>query len=567
MRPPLATFSLRLYGALCLAVLAVTSLWFVWNETVARSRLLDLGRSYALEGAEDIAARAVVPTLVGESIPDIVDRLATAHVGRGDILALQLADAHNIVLGAYGDPTGALARCKAALPIVASQLQSSALLLPRINAWCLSVPVRQTQATAECPHGGCATGRLWVVQGTRPVALVLDQMQASLFRSAVIVVALGLLLSLWLARRLMRPLLTLESIMRLASSGDRSIKAPVTRGPVELRNMGLVFNEMQDQASRYESTLKDQVRERTQQLELARAQAVDAAQYKSEFMTHVSHDMRMPLVVIKDLARDGLRELAFGADQESLEDSFRRIARRADALITQIELIIGFMRSEHLVSLPARPGLLNLKSFVLSIRRDLELLAYRNGNQIQWDVQDGTATLDEQALGTILENLTDNAAKFTINGKIGISLHFDERWVIVGVSDSGCGISAEHLPFVWDDFRRAPAGTASSAQGFGLGLAIVRRIVDGQGGEREISSTVARGTTVTVRLPRFPASMRASGQGGVSEEREVQQVDAPVRHYRTFETPGEVVDQGVANAGQGRKPHVEPTTSEMRKPE
>lgn len=567
MRPRLATFSLRLYGALCLAVLAVTSLWFVWNETVARSRLLDLGRSYALEGAEDIAARAVVPTLVGESIPDIVDRLATAHVGRGDILALQLADTHNIVLGAYGDPTGVLARCKAALPIAASQLQASALLLPRINAWCLSVPVRQTQATAECPQGSCATGRLWLVQGTRPVALVLDQMQVSLFRSAALVAALGLLLSLWLARRLMRPLLTLESTMRLASSGDRTIRASVTRGPLELRSMGVVFNAMQEQASRYESTLKEQVRERTQQLELARAQAVDAAQYKSEFMAHVSHDMRMPLVVIKDLAQDGLRELAFGADQVSLEDSFRRIVRRVEALIAQIGLIIGFMRSEHLVSLPTRPGLIDLKGFFSAIRRDLELLASRNGNQIAWDVQDGTATLDEQGLRTILENLTDNAAKFTSNGNLGVTVRLDERWVIVTVADSGCGISPEHLPFVWDDFRRAPTGITSSTQGFGLGLAIVRRIVDAQGGEREISSTVGSGTTVTIRLPRFSPSVRASSQSRVSEEREVQEVDAPMRQHRALQTPREVVDQSIPNASQAREPHVEPAAGEMGKPE
>jgi signal transduction histidine kinase len=547
-----------MYAALCLAVLAVTSMWYLWNQTVARSRLLDLGRAYALAGTEDIAARAVVPTLVGEAIPDIVDRLATAHVGRGDILALQLSDAHQVVLGEYGDRRGALASCRATLPLGGTQLQSAAILLPHAGAWCLSVPVRQVQPTAECPSGGCATGRLWVVQSTRPVDAVLKQMRGSLLRSAALVVGLGLLLSFWLARRLTRPLLLLEGTMRAASAGDRAIKAPVTRGPLELRTMGAVFNDMQERAARYEDTLKDQVRERTHQLELARAQAVDAARYKSEFMAHVSHNMRMPLVVIKDLAQVALRELAFGTDPSGTEENLRRIARRCEALMSQVELVIQFMRSEHSEA-PAGPvRSTDLRDYFLARRRDLELLAQRNGNQLVSHADHGAVFLEEDSMSTILENLIDNAAKFTSNGTIRVDLRLEEDWIVVKVSDSGCGISPDALPFVWDDFRRATSSTASAAAGFGLGLAIVRRLVDRNAGQRQICSTLGAGTEVTIRLPRRGPSVQAAGQGRIAEQGEMQSIDAPMSHDRALQSSRQVVDQGIADSGDGRETHIKP---------
>jgi signal transduction histidine kinase len=352
--------------------------------------------------------------------------------------------------------------------------------------------------------------------------------------------------------------------MRAASRGERSVRATSSHGPQELRIMGSVFNAMQEQAASYEETLKLQVQQRTQQLELARAQAVDAAHYKTQFMAHVSHDMRMPLVVIKDLAQAAVRESAFGADKHLMEESLARIVHRTDALMKQIELVLQFMRSEEAMTVATPSQVLTLQQFFHTRRRDLELLAQRNGNVVVWNIKASDALVEEEAFATILENLIDNAAKFTEKGRIDIAIELEERCLVAKITDSGCGIAAEALPFVWDDFRRATAGAPGSAtQGFGLGLAIVRRLVDRVGGEREIVSTPSHGTQVVIRLPRL-SSMQPTLQSGIAEEHKVQGVHAQMREDRALQSTGEMIDQRVAEARDTRQGNIEEAARQVR---
>jgi two-component system, OmpR family, heavy metal sensor histidine kinase CusS len=107
--------------------------------------------------------------------------------------------------------------------------------------------------------------------------------------------------------------------------------------------------------------------------------------------------------------------------------------------------------------------------------------------------------LFERAVG----NLVDNALRFTTqNGSIQIVLAEDAANFEVRVSDSGCGISSEHLPRVFDRFYRVDSSRSSA--GAGLGLALVKSIVDLHGGSVRIQSEVSRGTTVTLIFPNKP---------------------------------------------------------------
>jgi signal transduction histidine kinase len=380
----------------------------------------------------------------------------------------------------------------------------------------------QLQPTAECPRGGCATGRLWVVQTTRPVDAMLAAMRATLLRSSVLVLVLGLILAVILAQRLVRPLRALEATIRAATPGKADVKAAVDEGPQELRTIAAVFNELQDTRARFEQNLKDQVRERTEQLEHARAQAVDAAQYKTQFMTRVSHDMRMPLVVIRDWAQKALHELAFGGDVHSIEESLRRIVNRAERLIEQVQQIVALLRTNALPAENSDAQILDLPWYFSQRRQDFELLARRNDNKVTWHVDSGRASVDEATVTTILENLLDNAAKYTVRGTIAVTLALRDSWLVISVADSGSGIAEDSLPFVWDDFRRGAApGDPVSGDGFGLGLAIVRRLVDQRGGLREIRSAPGVGTTVQVSLPCSPLPRSGSSEGRVGEQDKV----------------------------------------------
>jgi two-component system heavy metal sensor histidine kinase CusS len=115
---------------------------------------------------------------------------------------------------------------------------------------------------------------------------------------------------------------------------------------------------------------------------------------------------------------------------------------------------------------------------------------------------DGNAEffVDPLLFNRAVGNLVDNALRFTPDGgEIKISLHQSENGSEASVRDSGSGIASEHLPRVFDRFYRGDASRSSA--GTGLGLALVKSIVDLHGGTAKIESTVGRGTTVTLAFP------------------------------------------------------------------
>jgi signal transduction histidine kinase len=106
-------------------------------------------------------------------------------------------------------------------------------------------------------------------------------------------------------------------------------------------------------------------------------------------------------------------------------------------------------------------------------------------------------------------NLLDNAWRFTPeNGRIEITLFERDTSFKVAVHDNGCGIAPEHLPRVFDRFYRAES--SRSSDGAGLGLALVKSIVDLHGGTATIQSDLGRGTTVTLAFPAVPQGNRAT---------------------------------------------------------
>jgi len=115
----------------------------------------------------------------------------------------------------------------------------------------------------------------------------------------------------------------------------------------------------------------------------------------------------------------------------------------------------------------------------------------------------GEVYADPDLFERALANLLDNALRFTPeNGSIQITLSDHEADFEVAVSDSGCGIAPEHLPRVFDRFYRAES--SRSSDGAGLGLALVKSIVDLHGGSATIQSEIGSGTTVTLRFPKQP---------------------------------------------------------------
>ena len=135
---------------------------------------------------------------------------------------------------------------------------------------------------------------------------------------------------------------------------------------------------------------------------------------------------------------------------------------------------------------------------------DFEAAWERKGLQIEASLDEAVAvTADRELLSLVWNNLISNAVKFTEpGGTISLSLKAEGEFAIVRVSDTGCGISSEVGKHIFEKFYQGD--TSHAAQGNGLGLALVKRVIDIVGGDISVSSEVGKGSTFTVKLRREP---------------------------------------------------------------
>jgi signal transduction histidine kinase len=257
-----------------------------------------------------------------------------------------------------------------------------------------------------------------------------------------------------------------------------------------------------DRGLNWARELEERVAERTKQLSHLYEVARESSRLKSEFMATVSHELRTPLHIIIGYAEvllDGAVVLEAG-DRDAM---LRRILTAAREQTDMVNAVLDFGKVEA-GRMPVQWTPLRLDRFV-SVLQTRERLPLAPGVQLTWCVEPDLPVIETDAgkLTTIVDNLINNAIKFTTNGsiRVGIRAERERQQVEVRVDDTGPGIPTHDLAFVFEAFRQLDGSQTRRHNGLGLGLAIVQRYVELLRGHIVVRSSPGAGSSFVVRLP------------------------------------------------------------------
>ena len=219
---------------------------------------------------------------------------------------------------------------------------------------------------------------------------------------------------------------------------------------------------------------------------------------RTDFIANVSHELKTPLAVMGNYAtmlqQPGLSEEKRLEYAKAISDAARRLA----------DLIGNILKLNKLENQQIFPA---AEEYDLSEQVCECLLAHEDvweskGLNIETDIEDGvTIRSDPELLSLVWNNLFSNALKFTPEGgTVSVSVHADGGQAVVAVADTGCGISREAGTRIFDKFYQGD--TSHATRGNGLGLALVKRVIDITGSEITVESELGKGSVFTVRMRR-----------------------------------------------------------------
>jgi len=252
------------------------------------------------------------------------------------------------------------------------------------------------------------------------------------------------------------------------------------------------------------------------ELRRAKAAAEAANEAKSRYLVAVSHEIRSPLNAIY-----GYAQLLERGDAISGVEAGAAIRRSVDHLTSLAESLLELSHVES--------GVLKVQSDVVDIRALLEQItsmfraqAMTKGLDLRLEISGRLPPLvktDQKRLKQVLINLVSNAIKYTDAGSIDVHFARTEKRLDISVIDTGPGIPREQLPLIFQEFTQLDSSSTRRFDGAGMGLAVVRGLVDLLDGKIEVSSEVGQGAAFRVSLPAVSAEHMP--------ERGEQEADAP----------------------------------------
>jgi len=253
------------------------------------------------------------------------------------------------------------------------------------------------------------------------------------------------------------------------------------------------------------------IEEEARELGRAKAELEKLDAMKSRFMLTVAHELRAPIAAIQGYLGLILDGYAGDDAQEMVESAHRRCGELLDSL--RDLLMLAHMKEKAT----------EVKKTTVSVAQTLEEVtsllraeAERKGLTLEVQISNRPEMLaDAEHLRQLWTNLISNGIKYTPRGgNVVVSLGQKDGHVVGTVSDTGMGIAADDIPRIWEEFYRTTQAKRTAEHGTGLGLPIVREIIETYGGTIDVESELGQGTTFTFTLPQSAEPAEDALQGG-----------------------------------------------------
>lgn len=340
--------------------------------------------------------------------------------------------------------------------------------------WSYQKGITRSHAAVPVVSYGKLTGCVYMMDHDETEGALIERLQMSILIITIVLEAVVIVISVFYSTAFSARMRKIMTSMQIIREGDYSHKVQMG-GRDELTVLGEEFNDLTD-----------------------RLQTSEAK--RRQFVSDASHELKTPLASIK-LLSDSIMQNEM--DMFTVREFVGDIGREADRLTRMSEKLLSLSRIE--TQQDSDCEIVYLSPTVERAIRMLEALAFQNGISIMTEmVEDCPVLTIEDDLYQITFNLMENAIKYTPpGGVITLSLYRENDNAVLKISDTGVGIPEDAIGHIFERFYRVDKARSRKSGGSGLGLSIVRNIVERNGGTISVESTLGKGTTFTVIFPAF----------------------------------------------------------------
>ncbi|WP_394185654.1 sensor histidine kinase [Metabacillus halosaccharovorans] len=327
-----------------------------------------------------------------------------------------------------------------------------------------------TVSSFQAPNG--EIGFVYMFKSTDQIQHVISRLNEHFILASVLIIFLMLFTILLLSKALTKPLILMKEATRKISKGDFSVSLP--------------------------KTSNDEIGELSTSIQILANDLNYLKKERNEFLGSISHELRTPLTYIKGYADIAKRNNISEKDRLHYIHIIYEESNHVSNLLT--ELFDLAKMDQHTFSISKEK--VNICLFMQSILRKMEPAFESKGVKLEFICQKETfAHIDPIRFEQVFLNLLDNALKYSdTNTLTAIEITKKENIIDINVRDQGHGIPAEDLPYIFDRLYRVDKSRSRLTGGYGLGLSIVKEIIDAHGGTISVESQLNKGTCFKITL-------------------------------------------------------------------